>query len=155
MGSVVITGAARGLGRALAMRYLELGHDVWAGCRAPRRGADLAALGAHVSRLDVGNEELVTRFASQVAAGGDVDLLINAAGTDARAFGAIAEQRGPFEISAEHFLAEVRVNAVGSILVTRSLVPELIHDTPGKAVNLSSRLAVWRPRPSLAPMSVC
>ena len=31
------------------------------------------------------------------------------------------------------------------MLVTRSLVPELIHDTPGKAVNLSSRLAVRRP----------
>jgi len=78
-GSVVITGAARGLGRALAMRYLELGLDVWAGCRAPSRGADLAALGARVCRLDVGDEELVTRIASQVAAGGDVDLLINAA----------------------------------------------------------------------------
>jgi len=56
----------------------------------------LAALGAHVCRLDVGDEELVTRLASQVAASGDVDLLINAAGTDARAFCAIAEQRGPF-----------------------------------------------------------
>jgi len=37
MGRAVITGAARGLGRALALRYLEQGQEVWAGCRAPAR----------------------------------------------------------------------------------------------------------------------
>jgi NAD(P)-dependent dehydrogenase (short-subunit alcohol dehydrogenase family) len=140
-GRAVITGAARGLGGALAMRYLELGFEVWAGCRAPSRAANLAARGAHVRHLDVGDEHLVTQFASQVAAAGDVDLLINAAGTDARAFGAAADSRGPFEISAEHFLAEVRVNAAGPMLVTRCLLPQLINGTPGKVVNLSSRLA--------------
>jgi len=141
MGRVVISGAARGLGRALAMCYLDQGEEVWAGCRAPGRAADLAARGAHVCRLDVSDEELIIQFASQVAAAGDVDLLINAAGTDARAFGAAAGQRGPFEIGAEHFLAEVRVNAAGPMLVTRCLLPQLINGTPGKVINLSSRLA--------------
>jgi NAD(P)-dependent dehydrogenase (short-subunit alcohol dehydrogenase family) len=87
------------------MRYLERGSEVWAGCRAPERAADLQAFGARVNRLDVGDEDLVRQFAAAVAAAGDVDMLINAAGTDARAFGAPADQRGPFEISAEHFLA--------------------------------------------------
>ena len=139
-GRVVITGAARGLGRALAVHYLEQGDEVWAGCRAPDRARDLAARGVHVCHLEVGDEELVTQFASQVAAAGSVDLLINAAGTDARAFGAAADQRGPFEISAEHFLAEVEVNAVGPMLVTRALLPQVI-DALGTVVNLSSRLA--------------
>jgi NAD(P)-dependent dehydrogenase (short-subunit alcohol dehydrogenase family) len=140
-GRVVITGAARGLGRALTTCYLEQDDEVWAGCRAPGRAADLAARGAHVCRLDVSDEEVVIQFASQVAAAGNVDLLINAAGTDARAFGAPPGRRGPFEISAEHFLAEVQVNAVGPMLVTRALLPQLINGTPGKIVNLSSRLA--------------
>ena len=141
MGRAVITGAARGLGRALALRYLEQGEEVWAGCRAPGRAADLAARGAHVCHLDVADENLVTQFAAQVAAAGDIDVLINAAGTDARALGADAGRRGPFEISARHFLAEVQVNAAGPMLVTRALLPQLINGTPGTVVNLSSRLA--------------
>lgn len=102
---------------------------------------DLAARGAHRCRLDVSDEEPITQFASQIAETGNVDLLINAAGTDARAFGVAADQRGPFEISAGHFLAEVRVNAAGPMLTTRALLPQLINGTPGKVVNLASRLA--------------
>jgi NAD(P)-dependent dehydrogenase (short-subunit alcohol dehydrogenase family) len=141
MGRVVITGAARGLGFALALRYLELGFEVWAGCRAPDRATELASRGARVRRLDVGDEEQVSQFAAHVAAAGDVDVLINAAGTDARAFGAPPDQRGPLELSAEHFLAEVRVNAAGPMLLTRALLPQLVDGTPGRVVNLSSRLA--------------
>lgn len=141
MGRVVITGAARGLGRALAMGYLGRGHEVWAGCRKPDDVADLAERGAQVRRLDVADESLVLEFASAVATAGDVDVLINAAGTDARAFGAPADQRGPFDISVEPFLAEMRVNAAGPMLVTRSLLPLLEQATPGTVINLSSRLA--------------
>jgi NAD(P)-dependent dehydrogenase (short-subunit alcohol dehydrogenase family) len=141
MSRVVVTGAARGLGRALALGYLERGSEVWAGCRAPDRAADLAARGAHVCRLDVADEALVAGFAAAVATAGDVDVLINAAGTDARAFGAAADQRGPFEIGVDHFLAEMRVNAAGPMIVTRCLLPQLMKGTPGKVINLSSRLA--------------
>jgi len=114
---------------------------VWAGCRVPDRAVGLSRRGAHVCRVDVGDEDLVGQFAACVAAAGDVDVLINAAGADARAFGAAAGERGPFEISVEHFLAEMRVNAAGPMLVTRALLPQLISGVPGKVVNLSSRLA--------------
>jgi NAD(P)-dependent dehydrogenase (short-subunit alcohol dehydrogenase family) len=137
----VITGGARGLGRSLAARYLELGHEVWAGCRSPELADDLAAQGANVRRLDVSDEDQVSEFAEAVAAAGGVDVLINAAGTDARAFGAAADKRGPFELSIDHFLAEVRVNAAGPMLVTRALLTLLLQDEPGKVVNLSSRVA--------------
>jgi predicted enzyme related to lactoylglutathione lyase len=46
-----------------------------------------------VSRLDVTEEETVRIFAAAVASAGDVDLLINAAGIDARALGAAAKRR--------------------------------------------------------------
>jgi NAD(P)-dependent dehydrogenase (short-subunit alcohol dehydrogenase family) len=141
MNRVVVTGATGGLGRALAMRYLDRGSGVWAGCRAPDWAAGLAARGAHVRRLDAGDEHLVNQFAAAVAAAGNVDVLINAAGTDARAFGAPAHQRGPCDISVEQFLAEMRVNAAGPMLVIRSLLSQLMNGTPGKVVNLSSRLA--------------
>lgn len=137
---VVITGAARGLGRALAEHYLALGAEVWAGCRAPERAADLAARGAHVHRLDVGDEEAVALFGHALGEAGEIDVLVNAAGTDARSFGAASDRRGPFDLSLEHFLAELRVNAAGPMLVTRALLARL--RSPGaKVVNLSSRVA--------------
>jgi NAD(P)-dependent dehydrogenase (short-subunit alcohol dehydrogenase family) len=94
-----------------------------------------------VCRLDVADGEAVSHFAAAVASAGDIDVLINAAGIDARELGAAPGQRGPFEIDVEHFLGEVRVNAAGPMLVTRALLPQLIHGRPGKVVNLSSRLA--------------
>jgi NAD(P)-dependent dehydrogenase (short-subunit alcohol dehydrogenase family) len=134
---VVITGAGRGLGRALALGYLGRGCEVWAGCRSPVQAAGLSDRGAFVRRLDVADGEAVRRFAAAIAAAGDVDVLINAAGIDARALGAAPDQRGPFEIDVEHFLAEVRVNAAGPMLVTRALLPQLTSGGPAKVVNLS------------------
>jgi NAD(P)-dependent dehydrogenase (short-subunit alcohol dehydrogenase family) len=101
--------------------------------------ADLAAQGAIVHRLDVTDEETVASFGERACVAGCVVLLINAVGVDARAFGAAAGQRGPFELSAEHFLEEVRVNAVGPMLVTRALVEPLLRSPAAKVVNLSSR----------------
>jgi NAD(P)-dependent dehydrogenase (short-subunit alcohol dehydrogenase family) len=107
----------------------------------PQHGARTWPRAARTCQLDVADENLVIQFAAQVTAAGDIDVLINAAGTDARALGADAGQRGPFEISASHFLAEIQVNAAGPMLVTQALLPQLINGTPGKVVNLSSRLA--------------
>jgi NAD(P)-dependent dehydrogenase (short-subunit alcohol dehydrogenase family) len=136
---VVIAGASRGLGRALALRYLELRCEVWAGCRTPESATDLSARGANVYRLDVGSEGAVNEFAAAVAAAGPVDLLINAAGIDARSLGAAPDARGPFELSVEHFLSEVRVNAAGPMLMTRALLAPLLAAPAAKVVNLSSR----------------
>lgn len=141
IGSVVVTGAGRGLGRVLVERYLAGGSDVWAGCRKPTEAADLADAGAQVRQLDVGEEGSITRFAAEVADRGEVAVLINNAGTDARAFGSPPDQRGPFDINVEHFLAEMRVNAAGPMLLTRALRQPLIAGRPGKVVNISSRLA--------------
>jgi NAD(P)-dependent dehydrogenase (short-subunit alcohol dehydrogenase family) len=135
----VVAGASRGLGRALAVRYLELGYEVWAGCRRPDLAADLVADGALVQRLDVADAQSVARFGERIAAAGSVDLLINAVGVDARAFGAAPDERGPFELSSEHFLAEVQVNSTGPMLVTRSLLGPLLESPAAKVVNLSSR----------------
>jgi NAD(P)-dependent dehydrogenase (short-subunit alcohol dehydrogenase family) len=105
------------------------------------RAGGLADRGARVRRVDVADGEAVRQFAAAVAAAGDVDVLINAAGIDARALGAAPDQRGPFEIDAEHLLAEIRVNAAGPMLVTRALLPQLTSGGPAKVINLSSRLA--------------
>jgi len=141
MTRVVVTGAGRGIGHALATGYLNRGWEVWAGCRSPERAPGLADRGALMRRLDVTDEETIKTFAAAVASAGEVNLLINAAGIDARTLGAAPGRRGPFEIDPEHFLGEMRVNAAGPMLVTRALLPQLTHGGTAKVVNLSSRLA--------------
>ncbi|GAB3808362.1 SDR family oxidoreductase [Humibacter antri] len=132
---VAIAGASRGLGLALARSFSDRGAEVWAGCRHPE---DIGLEG-HVRYLDVTDEASIQDFAAGTAEAGGVDVLINAAGVDARAFGAASDQRGPFDLSATHFLAEVEVNAVGPMLTIRAFREQLIASGRGRIVNLSSR----------------
>jgi NAD(P)-dependent dehydrogenase (short-subunit alcohol dehydrogenase family) len=138
---IVIVGASRGLGQALALRYLELGWEVWAGCRSRAQAEELRTGGAIVHELDVTDESTIARFAAAVAAAGPIDLLINSAAIDARSLGADAGARGPFDLSIEHFLAEVEVNAGGPMLVTRALLDTVLRSETPKIVNLTSRTA--------------
>jgi NAD(P)-dependent dehydrogenase (short-subunit alcohol dehydrogenase family) len=139
-GRVVITGASRGLGRALAERYLATGWEVWAGCRDVAGAIELGWMGAVLRELDVSDEGSIDKFATEVAETGGVDVLINNAATDAREFGSTPDLRGPLDIAAEAFLAEMRVNAAGPMLVTRALHAPLL-ESQGKVINMSSRLS--------------
>src|SRR5208283_2491101 len=80
---VVITGATRGLGRALAEEFIKRGHTVW-GCG--RSSAGIQALrqtfGAsqHFDVVDVTVEPQVEQWAKALLGVGVPDLLINNAG---------------------------------------------------------------------------
>ena len=86
MTNVVITGANRGLGLALATLYGAQGATVIGGCRNPAAADELRDSGAEVHQLDAGSGESVASFAAEI---GDrpVDLLFNNAGIDAREIG--------------------------------------------------------------------
>ncbi len=136
---VVITGANRGLGLALSRVYRERGADVIAGCRTPASATDLVATGAEVHLLDQSSEESIDAF---VAAIGDrsIDVLINNAGIDATAVGVPSAERSVMELSGDVFMEVMRVNVVGPMLLTRSLVENLSAAT-GKVVNVTSQIA--------------
>jgi NAD(P)-dependent dehydrogenase (short-subunit alcohol dehydrogenase family) len=134
---VVITGANRGLGLELARRYAERGDEVWGGCRRPDEAAELSEVTDHVVELDVAAEDSIARFAAAV--GEDpLDVLINNAGIDARVLGVADGDRDVLDLSGEHFLDEIRVNALGPMLVTRALLAPLRRAECGRIVNVSS-----------------
>jgi NAD(P)-dependent dehydrogenase (short-subunit alcohol dehydrogenase family) len=137
---VAVTGGGRGLGHEVAKQYLARGVEVHAGCRSESTAADLRSEGAIAHLLDVTDIASIDQFSSSVQERGSLDILVNNAGTDARAFGAEPDHRGPFELSSSHFLEEMRVNALGPMLMTRALLPALRGARPGKVVNLSSQL---------------
>jgi NAD(P)-dependent dehydrogenase (short-subunit alcohol dehydrogenase family) len=134
---VVITGANRGLGLELARRYSERGDEVWAGCRRPGDAAELAALTSHVVQLDMASAASIDRFADEVGPA-PVDVLINNAGVDARALGVPDGERDVLQLSEAHVLAEMRVNAIGPMLLVRALIDPLRAATRPRVVNVSS-----------------
>jgi len=136
--TVVITGANRGLGLALAQRYSSTGAHVIGGCRRPDDAHALRQSGAEIHALDTSSDESIVSFAAAI---GDrpVDVLINNAGIDARAVGADDDARGALDVTAEQFLAVISVNLVGPMRLVQCLVGNL-RAAHGTVANISSQV---------------
>ncbi|NQV24911.1 MAG: SDR family NAD(P)-dependent oxidoreductase [Rhodopirellula sp.] len=132
---VVLTGATRGLGRAMAARLIEDGHTV-VGCGRSLSGIkDLQASFAGPSRfdcVDVTDDGQVAEWAESVIAElGPPDLLLNNAAT-------VNPNAPVWEVSAEDFDAVINVNIKGVANVLRHFVPSMVARRRGIIVNFSS-----------------
>jgi len=135
---VVVTGANRGLGLELTRQHAARGDEVWAGCRGPDEATELRALTPHVLPLDVASEASISAFAEALATT-PIDVLYNNAGIDARALGVDDGARDVLQISGDHFLEVMRVNAVGPMLLTRAVLDRLSASARPRVVNVSSQ----------------
>ena len=135
--TVFITGVGRGLGRELAARFLDAGHTVYGSTN--RSDCDLELAGLHT--MDLGDEKSVLATAATLAEQIDsLDLLINCAGVDARAFGGSEDHRGTFDLDAATFNAVMNVNVTGPMVLTKVLLPLLTRSDSAMVVNISSQL---------------
>jgi NAD(P)-dependent dehydrogenase (short-subunit alcohol dehydrogenase family) len=141
---IVITGATRGLGRALGEGFARLGHAV-IGCGRDAGAIEVlrAALGAphDFEAVDVAREDRVKTWARRfLAASGAPDLLINNA--------ALINRNAPtWEVPAEEFDRLIDVNIKGVANVLRHVVPAMIARESGVIWPRNSRRA-WPPSPS-------
>ncbi|KOP77706.1 SDR family oxidoreductase [Cytobacillus solani] len=136
---VMITGASKGLGRALVLALAKEGVRLAICARGEmmlrKIEKEVLALGAEVIAVeaDVSDIRDVNRFVSIVEEGfGRVDVLIN----NASIFGP-----GPALLSdyPEHDFAEVlRVNTVNPFLVTKRVLPGMLIRNKGRIFNLTS-----------------
>ena len=133
--SILITGATRGIGRAMVTRFAELGHSV-AACG--RDEAAVTSLGveisdaSHLRAVDVTDPRQVDAWAAALAAAGWVpDLLINNAGV-------INRQAPLWELSADEISRVLEVNVLGVTHVIRAFLPAMIERGQGVLVNISS-----------------
>ena len=111
MANVLITGANRGIGLALAQHYVKAGHSVIGCVRDPESATDLKALsGVTVEQMDVGDPASVAAAAGRVGAQ-PIDILINNAG----ATGGGAQSLDDLDIEAWHHALDV--NTIGPLLV--------------------------------------
>ena len=122
---VLITGASRGLGRALAVKLSERGYQVVASARRMRDMADLEAV--NKIALDVVDPASVT---AAVKTTGEVDVLINNA--------AITLQ-GPFEaVPVEAARSVFETNMLGLLRLIQAFLPGMRERGRGLVINLSS-----------------
>jgi len=118
----VVTGASRGIGRAIAALLTDAGARV-AGCA--RRAAN------GILACDVRRPDDVARFADQVLREfGPPDVVVNNAGVTARA--------RLEETSIESWDAVVDANLKGTFLVTRAFLPAMRARRRGRIVNIAS-----------------
>lgn len=132
---IVISGVSRGLGRAMARKFADLGHTV-VGCG--RSSRDIASLQAELgtshrlSVVDVTRDDQVAGWAGQaIKEIGVPDLLLcNAAVANPVA--------SLWEISPTDFDDVVDVNIKGVANIIRHFVPAMVKRKSGIIVNLSS-----------------
>jgi len=77
----IVTGASSGIGKAAAVKFLQMGYTVHAAARRLYAMKDLEAQGAMVHQVDLRNVAEIASFANAViAASGRIDVLVNSAG---------------------------------------------------------------------------
>jgi NAD(P)-dependent dehydrogenase (short-subunit alcohol dehydrogenase family) len=129
-GTVVITGASTGIGRATAVRLARAGFDVLAGVRREEDGAALHADDGRIEPVlvDVTDAGQIAALGERVA-GAPLAGLVNNAGI------AVA---GPLEgIPLDEMRRQYEVNVFGLLAVTQALL-EPIRAGHGRIVNIGS-----------------
>ena len=138
----LVTGASRGIGRAIALKLGALGARVMVNYRSGEAAADevVAAITsaggeARAFRADVSDEEAATSLVkSVVATYGQLDILVNNAG--------ITRDNIMARMKADHFDAVLATNLRSCWLMCRAALRVMMRARYGRIVNISSVTAL-------------
>jgi NAD(P)-dependent dehydrogenase (short-subunit alcohol dehydrogenase family) len=135
----IVTGAAIGIGRAIAESLADEGAQVVIADRDSRAAHEAAsAIGADRAltiEVDVSSLEATRRMASAVRERfGRIDILVNNAGV---------RYIEPFpEMTLETWQTTIDVNLTGAFLCTQAVLPAMLEQGRGKVVNVASTTGV-------------
>jgi len=128
MPTAVVTGANKGIGLELCRQMAARGDRVIAACRS--KSPELTKLGVRiVEDIEVTDPRAVVRLVEAVGSQ-SVDLLVNNAG--------VLSRDSLEELDLDAIRRQFEVNAIGPLLVTRSLLPTLREGS--KVAIITSRM---------------
>lgn len=144
--TALVTGGAKGIGRACCLRLAEAGADIAINYRTSGQAAQetaeavrQAGVRAHSVQADVSLAEQVAAMIEEIGGAlGPVDLLVNNAGV----FHYLSHE----ETTLEAWRQTLDVNLTGSYLVTWAVKQSMIERGFGRIVNIAS-IAGLRARP--------
>jgi citronellol/citronellal dehydrogenase len=141
--TAIITGASRGIGKALALAFAKEGASVVIAARTEQEGKlpgtihqtadEIRSAGGKVLavRCDVTNEEDVeAMIAKALDAFGRIDILVNNA--------AVAVRSPLTEMTLKRWNLVMAVNMTGTFLCTKAVIPAMIKQGGGSIINTSS-----------------
>ncbi|MCB2061785.1 MAG: SDR family NAD(P)-dependent oxidoreductase [Novosphingobium sp.] len=138
----LVTGSSSGIGEAIVHMLAEEGAQVVVHGRNRERAehvaAEIGAAGVAIGELSgEGAAEQVHAEACE-ALGGNIEILINNAGGNAKGNSA----KPPAEIDIEDFVANYRANTLGAVHLCQLCVPGMVAAKFGRIVNVSSAVAM-------------
>ena len=138
----LITGATRGIGKAIAIRLANAGCDIALNYR--KENDDLTNTKSEIEKAgvdclpvqgDISSFEDCERIAKEIFDKfGKIDVLVNNAG--------ITKDMLLMRMKPEDFLSVVDVNLIGTFNMTRNVVPYMVKARSGKIVNISSVVGI-------------
>jgi NAD(P)-dependent dehydrogenase (short-subunit alcohol dehydrogenase family) len=137
MARVLITGAARGIGLALAKQYLAAGDEVIACVRNTDAEALVALAGTGpltIEHMDMSDFDSIAAARERIGAV-PIDILINNAGVTGGA------QQGIDDVDIAQWHKTLDVNTIAPLLVARAFKANLAASGNGKLMNVTSQLA--------------
>jgi 3-oxoacyl-[acyl-carrier protein] reductase len=135
--TAVVTGAGRGIGRAIALKFAAEGADVVCVSRSPENSekvaAEIRALGrkAWAHAVDVADANSVNAVAEKILADcGKVDILVNNAG--------VTRDGLLMRMSDADWDTVLNTNLKGAFLVTKAFSRAFIKQRSGRIINVAS-----------------
>ncbi len=137
----IVTGASRGLGRAIALAFAREGADLLVNyasreAQAQEVVAAIQGMGrkAILCRADLSDTAQIRRMVEAAVTGlGRVDILVNNAG--------ITLPKGPLETTEAEWEKVLRTDLTGVFLCSQAVIPGMIAQGGGRIINISSTAA--------------
>jgi len=129
---VLITGGTRGIGRAIAEAFKEVGATVYiTGTNREKTEATAKEIGVNGVKMDVTDREEVKRVVNEILEKeGKIDVLVNNAG--------ITKDTLFLRMKDEDWDAVINTNLNGVYNVTKAVVPAMVKKRKGVIINISS-----------------
>ena len=139
-GTILITGANRGLGLALSRRFAADNYYVIGTARSPEKAVELKEVADEVLALDVTSDESIKAL-GEALGGKPIDILVNNAGYfgPTQSVGKTAPLKA---LTRSEVLDCFAVNSAGPLFVTQGLLPNLQAAKRPKVIVISSRSGI-------------